>query len=1056
MKRLLLILFVFSFSFSYSQNSFEATADSLTRAVEQFTKQSDAANAIKAQNKLAELYAAEYGKKSTEYIISTATLGWMYLNNKQYQKALNRINEILPAYIEKYGEEDKDLFTIYNWLGLAYLRLQKNKEAAEVLEKIITYFNEHINDSNSEYNLALINLGVVYRRLSLYDKAETLTLKKLKIDKAKYGEKHPIYADNLLNLSAIYIDTYRYDEAVTQLQNAIAIYEPAKKKHFEELRLCYGNMAAAYRNLTIYDSAVFYAEKTLNIILSKEGEDSYSALQSTQTLGLCYINLGGFAKAEDYLKQCEALVKKHEGTKNIRYARTQLNLGLLYKKTYSYTKALNYYERSLATLETIGKQKTPTYAQALANTAIVYGATGQRSKGKNYLLKAIEIRQKLYSKPNISLAKAHMGVAIAYEYLENQDSAILHYNKSIAIEEILSTTPTRRVLNMKALVSMMEKDYTKAAGFIEEELKLIEQKFSDDHPDYSSTLNLLAYLYANNKHPKTNYLVKRAIQARKKQLKNIFSYLPEDELSFYLSKKAYDNNELAATLLSETDEAELKTEALNNLLFLKSAILKNSNDIQLAVKNSNDKELQDTYAQYISLQKQLAKAYTTSKAEQKVTTKQLETKIQELEKVLAKKSAAFRSYNALFETDWKDVQNNLQTNEAAIEFVSFNKFGKKKSLGTWYGAFVIRKNLPEPVFIVLGEAKEIQRIIGNVSPKSLFKTRSNELLGDVTQNEEQYDTKLYSLVWQKLEPSLKDCNTIYYSPDGLLNRVAFQALPIDDKTLLIDKYQLVQLLSLRTIAENKTKPAPLTHVSIFGGIDYDNATQTYTKKTSITADLPAERNVTGSFTYLQGTAKEAAAIKNSLTQYTVTTHTGIKATEEVFKQYSGASPQILHLATHGFFLPAKKQSNSRASDNTFESAENPLMRSGLALAGANKAWAGKTIEGQEDGILTAYEVSLMDLSNTQLVVLSACQTGLGEVQATEGVYGLQRAFKIAGAKQLIMSLWSVPDKETKELMELFYAQLAQTNNTRQAFTNAQKTMRAKYPPYYWAAFVLVE
>ncbi|MEJ7680988.1 MAG: CHAT domain-containing protein [Segetibacter sp.] len=137
--------------------------------------------------------------------------------------------------------------------------------------------------------------------------------------------------------------------------------------------------------------------------------------------------------------------------------------------------------------------------------------------------------------------------------------------------------------------------------------------------------------------------------------------------------------------------------------------------------------------------------------------------------------------------------------------------------------------------------------------------------------------------------------------------------------------------------------------------------------------------------------------------------------------------------------------------------QNPMFRSGLVLAGANYAWkGGAVIPGKEDGILTAYEIAQMDLSNTDLVVLSACETALGDLQGNEGVIGLQRAFKMAGVKQLIVSLWRVPDKETTELMTLFYHNWLTGQSTREALRSAQLKMKEKYSPYFWAAFVVVE
>jgi CHAT domain-containing protein len=172
------------------------------------------------------------------------------------------------------------------------------------------------------------------------------------------------------------------------------------------------------------------------------------------------------------------------------------------------------------------------------------------------------------------------------------------------------------------------------------------------------------------------------------------------------------------------------------------------------------------------------------------------------------------------------------------------------------------------------------------------------------------------------------------------------------------------------------------------------------------------------------------------------------------------SPDILHIATHGFFFPDPEQNadNRLGEDNALRWSDNPLLRSGLALASANAAWTGQSAPGRfEDGIATAYEISHINLSNTKLAVLSACQTGLGDIKGSEGVYGLQRAFKMAGVDYLLVSLWQVPDQETAEFMEAFYSAWLGGKTIHQAFAKAQKKMRKKYRDVYkWGAWVLVE
>jgi CHAT domain-containing protein len=225
----------------------------------------------------------------------------------------------------------------------------------------------------------------------------------------------------------------------------------------------------------------------------------------------------------------------------------------------------------------------------------------------------------------------------------------------------------------------------------------------------------------------------------------------------------------------------------------------------------------------------------------------------------------------------------------------------------------------------------------------------------------------------------------------------------------------------------------------------------------------------GNWNYLPATEKEIQAIEEVVKSksFNVKVKRGSAASEESIKQIGErrSSPRVLHIATHGYFFPDPKKEADNLQmvvtneEPVFKISEHPMLRSGLILAGGNAGWKGQqTLEGREDGVLTAYEISQMNLSNTELVVLSACETGLGDIKGNEGVYGLQRAFKIAGAKYLMMSLWQVPDRETKEFMVSFYKNwLTKERSIPEAFRMTQKEMRERFiNPYAWAGFVLVE
>ncbi|HKH59176.1 MAG TPA: CHAT domain-containing protein, partial [Flavitalea sp.] len=307
--------------------------------------------------------------------------------------------------------------------------------------------------------------------------------------------------------------------------------------------------------------------------------------------------------------------------------------------------------------------------------------------------------------------------------------------------------------------------------------------------------------------------------------------------------------------------------------------------------------------------------------------------------------------------------------------------------------------------------------------------------------------------------------------------IAFIALRYDTSHLLIEKYQLNQVLSTRSVVFRREELKKPLSAAVWGDIDYDlrdtNNGQETVPTTRGLNEMSTTESIFNLYTNdtrgyrkagwpsLSNSKKEIALIKKTIAKSasSVSDVSGRSATEEAFKALNGKSPQLLHLATHGFFLSVKENSlKDDGMDNGFTMQQNPMFRSGIVLAGGNHAWTGGKIpENSEDGILTAYEIAQLDLSNTELVVLSACETALGETKyANEGVFGLQRAFKLAGVKKMIVSLWQVPDDATVELMTLFYQNWLDGQTIREALHKSQMQMKKKYPPFFWAAFVVVE
>ncbi len=363
---------------------------------------------------------------------------------------------------------------------------------------------------------------------------------------------------------------------------------------------------------------------------------------------------------------------------------------------------------------------------------------------------------------------------------------------------------------------------------------------------------------------------------------------------------------------------------------------------------------------------------------------------------------------------WQEVASALSEGEAVIEFIALdiNEYGEKA-----YMAVVVRGDGKAPRFVPLKEEEDIE-------------------------------------MWTPVEKELAGCRDIYVSPDGNLHSVSFAALH-DGKQYLCDKYTFHYVLSTGEVPLIKTAKAENTidsrDIYFFGGADFG---------------IPIGETSTlrgQGFAYLPGTVKEIRNICDILSpRWNVHKFMGRNATEQTFKQlsYSPLSSAVIHISTHGFNLPYDASVKSLAIQCDGKSGYyEPLLRTGFVLSGANRAWTRGTPPGKkEDGILTAFEIADLNLANVDLVVLSACETGLGEVKDGEGIFGLQRAFRLAGARALLVSLWKVADKETAELMTTFYRLWQEGSPMQEAFARAQHFLREKYPhePVKWAGFILVE
>ena len=405
---------------------------------------------------------------------------------------------------------------------------------------------------------------------------------------------------------------------------------------------------------------------------------------------------------------------------------------------------------------------------------------------------------------------------------------------------------------------------------------------------------------------------------------------------------------------------------------------------------------------------------------------------------------------------WCDVKRSLKADEIAIEIITYVGFSNSDSIKNElkYGALILSSESDTPHLVKL----------------CTFQSLYDVLLGALTEQEyginqlylKNSENILYDLVWEKIEPFVNDAKTIFISPILDLKSINIGFIPCPDKKYLSEKYDIRIVSSTSNICKEET-PFEFSDAAIYGGIEYakdskNNSMPDKSYRGMVLSELSDKTR--GSFGYLHASEIEADSIFDIMnsSHHSAQLYKGVKADEASFRAMDGNAPSIIHMATHGFYLVGFQKFNDYFSKLThYSGKDNTMLLSGLLLASANTSF-NNTIDGRvlSDGILTAEEISFLDLSKTKLVVLSACESAIGS-SMQEGIGGLLKAFKNAGVKHIVASLWEVPDNATAKLMITFYKHLVSGVEIHNALKKAQQEVSRQYPdPYYWASFILLD
>ena len=868
-----------------------------------------------------------------------------------------------------------------------------------------------------------------------------------------------LYARCLYNHGRTHLYALQYSKAIPFFKQAMAIQEKEIGRETADFAYSLTGLANSLRELGQYEKAMPLYIESKDIRKDVLGLNHPSYASAVNNLAILQWEMGEYKKTEELLLESKRIRFESVGSEHEDYAYSLFNLAVLYGDMGAYSRAEKLILECINIIELKLGAEHPDYSDALQALASVYLNTGEFKKAEFYFIESMNIWETVHGVLNEDYLSYQANLAELYLIMGQFKKAESLFEKILDNQDKL---PEKNLhLNALALYNLGSfywdtKQYEKVALIFEECKILMEQVLGKEHHEYSIVLNSLAEIYEIElQHDNSEELLFEASKLQQIRLLNAISFLSEKELSEYIRVFEGDLfrmlNILEKRQRNMLDPSKLAGLCYDNILFYKGFLLSAARQINsLSNSTPESKELNNQLNGYKRL---LAKAYATPKIYRDSSEiSEIEFKVNKLEKEIA--NEVFNLDQISKHIKWKDLKNKLHANEVAIEFIHYNSHPHDELQAINYAAILIDAHSKEPQFIPLFKEKELAEVLNsNIESKN---SSFNKMYtrGAKVMKRTNYEG-LYDLVWKPLMPHLDNFETVRYSPSGILHRISFDAIHVEDGEHLTDLFQLVRYGSTSSfvLASNQSSTKG-QEAALYGGILYD---------------LSIDQKVSlGAWSYLEGTQKEVNEISKILEAngFQVNMMTKASASEESFKELSKErlSPKILHIATHGYFYPEPElipvEEQLENESIAFKRSSHPLVRSGLLLAGANHTWTGSQLKDsdKEDGVLTAYEISQMDLNNTELVVLSACETGLGDILGNEGVYGLQRALKIAGAKNLIISLWKVPDKETSMLMRSFYSNwLGNKSSIRQALTFAQKELRdLGYDPYYWAGFILLE
>jgi CHAT domain-containing protein/tetratricopeptide (TPR) repeat protein len=964
-----------------------------------------------------------------------------------YDSALVLGKMALDKVKAQFGESDTMVALILDEVGAYHYYQASYEEAESAWKQTLSIREKTFGPEHAAVAKTLHNLASLYDDQGRYSESEPLHQRALAIREKVLGPHHPDVAASLINLGNLYYDKGRYSEAEHLHRRALAIFEKALGPDHPNVASSVHNLADLYYEQGQYGEAEPLYRRAMTISENTFGPDHPYVGISLNNLANLYYEQGKYERAEELHKRALGIFETALGTDHPFVGYSLNSLGDLYHQQGRYAEAETVFWRALSINEERLGLVHPEAAYSLNKLADLYGDQGKYSEAEPLLQRALSIFQD-------ALGEEHQDVAMGLNNLAN-----LYRDQG---------------------------QYPEAESLYRISLETFENALGSWHPKVARCLESFSLYYRlKGDLRKSLNMAKRAFEIRKKNFRIGSAVMPEKDALIYSQFMRNSANLLLSTYFDLTSTNDRLDYTAADVMFstkgrASEAIFVRAREIiMLDQLGALADSLRDARMLLSNLYVEGASDQDPAGYRQKLD--QTSGEKDRLEGQLARSSDVFRNLQDALDVNANkivDILSILPTTSILVEYMKYDYLPPGSDTTIPHYLVTTLNGFGEVAVRDLGEASGIDSLIDEYREHLMIVSAAEHIPTIIERTDyNKVGRALYEKVWKPVEERISEVEIVFIAPDGGLNIVSFAGLVAEDGTYLVEKQPIHYLSSGRDLMRLKEEVRAGTGLFAVGDPDYDAppaarlsspegastdslAQSVYSTNRNIRTSCAELRGIT--LNPLPGTKREVEQIAKNwkTTAEPTTVYLGNTASEEKLKKEAPGN-RVIHLATHGYFLEGKCQPSPSHRGLEYEIGyvgENPLLLSGLFLAGANLHGEGADDVGAEDGILTAEEVTAMNLDGTDLVVLSACETGLGEVKDGEGVYGLRRAFQMAGARTVVSALWPVSDKATAEMMSRLYgsSQMSLPEMMREIQMEKIESLRENKQadhPFSWGAFI---